>query len=114
MRKEAEKLGATILLKGSVDVISNGTRTRYNRTGNPGMTVGGTGDVLSGIAAGLMAMGIPPFAAASAGAFINGAAGDAVFEEKGFHIEPMDLIVKIPLIMEKALMGQLKSIRKPT
>ena len=109
VRKEAAKLGATILLKGSVDLVSDGDHTRYNWTGNPGMTVGGTGDVLSGVAAGFMAMGSKPFQAAVAGAFVNGAAGDAAFLEKGYHMEPMDLIRGIPKVIEDALAGRLRA-----
>ena len=106
---EASKLGATILLKGSVDVVSDGARTRYNWTGNPGMTVGGTGDVLSGVTAALMAMGSSPFEAAVAGAFINGAAGDAAYTEKGYHLLPMDLVERIPSVIEDALAGRMKA-----
>ncbi|MBS7620069.1 NAD(P)H-hydrate dehydratase, partial [Candidatus Bathyarchaeota archaeon] len=107
VQKEAEKMNATILLKGEVDIISDGHRTRYNWTGNPGMTVGGTGDVLSGIVVGFMAMGFDPFESSSAGAFINGVAGDEVFKEKGYHVLPTDLIDKIPKIIEDALSGKI-------
>jgi NAD(P)H-hydrate epimerase len=103
VQRQAKKLGAVILLKGSVDVISDGGVTRYNWTGNPGMTVGGTGDVLTGVTAGFMAMGATPFQSAVAGAFVNGAAGDRVYEEKGYHLLPEDLIEKIPLVIEDAL-----------
>lgn len=108
VRDEAATLGATILLKGSVDIVSDGTRTRYNWTGNPGMTVGGTGDVLSGVTSALMAMGSQPFEAAVAGAFINGAAGDAAYEEKGYHLAPTDLVERIPKIIENALAERMK------
>jgi hydroxyethylthiazole kinase-like uncharacterized protein yjeF len=100
VQKRARKLGATILLKGPVDVISDGERTKFNFTGNPGMTVGGTGDVLSGIVGGLLAMGADPFRAAAAGAFINGAAGDFVAAEKGYHMIPTDLLEYIPKVMD--------------
>ena len=109
VRREAARLGATILLKGSVDVMSDGAHVRYNWTGNPGMTVGGTGDVLSGVAAGFMAAGCQPFEAAVAGAFVNGAAGDAALLEKGYHLEPLDLVRRIPKVMEDALAGRLRS-----
>lgn len=112
VQKEASRLGATILLKGPVDVVSDGVRTRYNWTGNPGMTVGGTGDVLSGVAAGFMAMGSQPFEAAVAGAFINGAAGDAAYEEKGYHLLPTDLVDRIPRVIEDALAGRIKAAMK--
>jgi len=112
VQKEAAKLGGTILLKGRVDIISDGVRTRYNWTGNPGMTVGGTGDVLSGVTAGLMAMGSPPFEAAVAGAFVNGAAGDAAYEEKGYHLVPTDLVDRIPHVVEDALAGLMRAAEK--
>jgi NAD(P)H-hydrate epimerase len=99
VKKSARKLGATILLKGPTDIISNGADVKLNFTGNAGMTVGGTGDVLSGIAGGLLAMGADPFRAAAAGAFINGAAGDFVVENKGFHMIPTDLLDYIPKVM---------------
>ena len=63
------------------------------------MTVGGTGDVLSGIVAAFLAQQIDPFEAAVAGAFVNGAAGDFVFEEKGYHMVPTDLIQRIPQVL---------------
>jgi hydroxyethylthiazole kinase-like uncharacterized protein yjeF len=100
VQKMARKLGATILLKGPVDVISDGERTKFNFTGNAGMTVGGTGDVLSGVVGGLLAMGTDPFCAAVAGAFINGAAGDFVAVEKGYHMLPTDLLEWIPHVMD--------------
>jgi len=103
VEKAAKKLGAVVLLKGSVDVISDGKVTRYNWTGNPGMTVGGTGDVLTGLTGGYIAMGAEPFYAACASAFINGAAGDRVFEEKGYHILPEDLVEEIPYVVEGCL-----------
>lgn len=99
VEKLAKEVDAAVLLKGRVDVISDGQRTRLNWTGNPGMTVGGTGDVLSGIVASLMAQGCEPFDAAVAGAFINGAAGDFVYKENGFHLLPTDLIEQIPRVM---------------
>ena len=105
VQMEAAKLGATILLKGAVDVVSDGVRTRFNWTGNPGMTVGGTGDVLSGVTAAFMAMGYSPFEAAAAGAFINGASGDAAYNDKGYHLLPTDLIEHIPMVIEDALAG---------
>jgi NAD(P)H-hydrate epimerase len=99
VQKTAVELGATILLKGPVDIISNEKYFKLNFTGNPGMTVGGTGDVLSGIAGTFLAQGINPFEAAVAGAFVNGAAGDFVFEEKGYHMVATDLISWIPRVL---------------
>jgi NAD(P)H-hydrate epimerase len=103
VQKMAKKLGATILLKGPIDVISNETDIKFNFSGNPAMTVGGTGDVLSGIVGGLLAMGTNAFEAAVAGAFINGAAGDFVYIEKGNHIIPTDILEWIPRIIDNPL-----------
>jgi len=107
VRATAQELGATILLKGNVDIISDGKRVKLNFTGNPGMTVGGTGDVLSGIVGAFLAQKADPFEAAVAGAFINGAAGDFVKSEKGFHMVSTDLIDWIPRVMDNP-MGHLK------
>jgi hydroxyethylthiazole kinase-like uncharacterized protein yjeF len=99
VRKFASKSGAIVLLKGHTDIISDGASAKLNNTGNPGMTVGGTGDVLSGIIAGLMAQGVDSYRAAVAGAFINGAAGDLAEEKYGYHLTPTDLLEHIPKIM---------------
>jgi NAD(P)H-hydrate epimerase len=100
VKETAQELNATILLKGHVDVISDGKRVKLNFTGNPGMTVGGTGDVLSGVVAAFMAQGADPFEAAMAGAFINGAAGDFVQNEKGYHMVATDLLNWIPHVID--------------
>lgn len=97
---EASKLGVTILLKGHDDIISDGKRTKINLTGNPGMTVGGTGDVLSGIVATFLGWMISPFRAACAGAFVSGLAGDLAIKEKGYHIVATDIIERIGEIMK--------------
>lgn len=99
VRENASRLNSVILLKGSVDIISNGADTKFNWTGNPGMTTGGTGDVLAGIIGGLMAQGIDSFDAAVAGAFINGAAGDSVAAKVGYHIVATDLLNEIPVFL---------------
>ena len=64
-----------VLLKGPVDTISDGERVRFNRTGTPAMTVGGTGDVLAGVVGALLCR-LPPFEAAVAGVYANGLAGE--------------------------------------
>ncbi|MEM3577165.1 MAG: NAD(P)H-hydrate dehydratase [Candidatus Bathyarchaeia archaeon] len=99
VQRTSAELGAVILLKGPIDIISDEKRFKLNFTGNPGMTVGGTGDVLSGIVGAFLANSVNPFEAAVAGAFVNGAAGDFVLEEKGFHMVATDLIAKIPLVL---------------
>ena len=100
IQKTAKKLNATILVKGKVDIICDSNRAKLNFTGNAGMTVGGTGDVLSGIVGGLMAQNVDAFEAAVAGAFVNGAAGDFVANEIGFHMVATDIIDWIPRVFE--------------
>ena len=103
VKSMAAKSGAVLLLKGDTDVISDGQHVKLNRTGNPGMTVGGTGDVLSGIISGLLAQGIGAFRAAVAGAFISGAAGDLAAEEFGYHLTPTDILDRIPRVMDNPM-----------
>jgi len=100
VQKAARNLGAVILLKGHVDVISDGKRVKLNFTGNPGMTVGGTGDILSGVVGAFLSQGADPFEAAVAGAFINGAAGDFVLSDRGYHMVPTNLLEWIPRVMD--------------
>jgi hydroxyethylthiazole kinase-like uncharacterized protein yjeF len=107
IQKTAKKLNAVVLVKGKVDLICNAERAKLNFTGNAGMTVGGTGDVLSGIVGGLMALKVEAFDAAVAGAFVNGAAGDLVANEIGFHMVATDIIEWIPRVFEDP-MGHLK------
>lgn len=99
VQKTATELGAVVLLKGYVDIVSDERRFKLNFTGNPGMTVGGTGDVLSGIVGAFLAQKTDPFEATVAGTFVNGAAGDFVFEEKGYHMISTDLIKWIPSVL---------------
>ena len=98
---EAKKAGVTVLLKGPTDVISDGERTALNDTHTPAMTVGGTGDVLTGITAGLLAKRMPPFEAACAAAYINGAAGVEAVKQLGFHITASDVANQIANVMKK-------------
>ena len=94
----ADELGATLLVKGAHDVVSGGETTRVGRTGNPGMTVGGTGDVLAGIT-GALASGHDPVTAAGIAAFVNGRAGDLVVDDQGYGLLPTDLLDRIPEAM---------------
>ena len=103
VRSEAEKTDATVLLKGRVDIISDGVHVKLNRTGNAGMTVGGTGDVLAGVAAAYLAKGVAPFRAGVAAAFVNGAAGDLAARERGYHLLPTDLLEHLPQAMDNPM-----------
>ncbi len=100
VQKTAAELDAVILLKGQVDVVCDGKRVKLNFTGNPGMTVGGTGDVLSGVVGAFLAQKVDSFEAAVAGAFVNGAAGDFVAGEIGYHLVATDLIDWIPRVLD--------------
>jgi len=90
----------TVLLKGVIDIVSDGDEIRANRTGNAGMTVGGTGDVLAGLTGALFARCDSPLEAAACSAFINGAAGDLAFKEFGYGLLATDVIDYIPAVMK--------------
>jgi len=99
----AAKTNSIILLKGMDDLISNGERCVTNATGNAGMTSAGTGDVLSGIVAGLLSKGMTCFDAAALGAFISGKAGELAFGEKSYGLIATDVIDAIPKILKQYL-----------
>lgn len=92
----AKAHNCTILLKGWVDVISDGGTVKYNHVGNEGMTVGGTGDVLSGVTAALLAVDVPAFNAARMAVFLNGTAGTLSFEQKSYGMTATDVITRLP------------------
>ena len=96
VKEKAREIGGVILLKGPYDVISDGETWKYNRTGNRGMTTGGTGDVLAGLVGALLTLGNSPLRSASVGAFLNGLAGDMVKEELGENFTALELAKRIP------------------
>lgn len=96
----AKKYGAVVLLKGSQDIISDGNMTRRNKTGNPYMSVGGTGDVLCGIVGGLLAQKKDLMSAGCAGAFLCGLAGDIAAGSAGPSLLATDVIDCIPDAIE--------------
>ncbi|HLC84646.1 MAG TPA: NAD(P)H-hydrate dehydratase [Candidatus Nanoarchaeia archaeon] len=86
LKRIRAKLGDNVLLvKGPTDEIITKDKVFYNNTGNEGMTKAGTGDVLAGLIAGLVAQGVPLKEAAKAGAFINGTVGDLLLRKKGYY-----------------------------
>ncbi|MCW7071319.1 MAG: NAD(P)H-hydrate dehydratase [Methanophagales archaeon] len=96
--------GVVTLLKGATDIISDGVRVKLNRTGNAGMTVGGTGDVLAGLVGAFFAVPtVEGFKAATAAAFVNGAAGDLAFEQKGYGLLATDVVENIPKVLSLRL-----------
>jgi NAD(P)H-hydrate epimerase len=97
----ANELQATILLKGHVDVISNGMKTAINKTGSPYMTKGGLGDTLAGICGAYLARGIDTFTSACAAAFVNGKAGELAAKKFGESMLASDLIDEIPKVIKR-------------
>lgn len=100
VEKYAKQNQLTILLKGPTDIISNGEKTFLNPKKTPAMTVGGTGDVLSGITAAFLARNRNPLESASAAAFINGLAGKQVQRKLGLHMTASDLIDVLPSVLK--------------
>jgi len=92
VEKFAKENSLIVLLKGATDIISNGNKTFLNPKKTPAMTVGGTGDVLSGIIAGLLGRNRNAFESASAAAYINGLAGKMIQKKFGLHMVATDLI----------------------
>lgn len=96
-----EELGCTVLLKGHETCITDGTDGYINPTGNPGMAVGGSGDVLAGVITALLGAGLPPLEAAACGAWLHGAAGDRCAAELGqYGMLPTDMLSALPRLMK--------------
>lgn len=97
----AEDLGAIVLLKGHETVITDAEACYRNTTGNPGMAVGGSGDVLAGILVSLLGQGMNPLEAAAVGAWLHGAAGDISARELGqYGMLPTDMLNVLPRLMK--------------
>ena len=90
-----------LLLKGHRTCITDGTAAYCNETGNPGMAVGGSGDILAGMIVSLLGQGIAPLEAAACGAWLHGAAGDLCASELGqYGMIPTDMLNRIPRLMK--------------
>lgn len=97
----ARDLGCIVLLKGHKTCITDGKTCFLNRTGNPGMAVGGSGDVLAGIIVSLLGQHIAPLEAAAVGAWLHGAAGDLCAAELGqYGMLPTDMLQKLPRLLK--------------
>jgi len=103
VQKWAKKLGLTIILKGPIDIISDGDHVKLNNVHNEAMTVGGTGDVLSGVVGCLLSKNITPYNSARTAAFINGCAGNLAFEKKSYGLVATDIVEEIPNVLKKYL-----------
>lgn len=92
----AKKYHCTIVLKGPTDVIADPTgKIALNKTGNSGMTKGGTGDVLAGLIASLYTTN-EALTSAAAGTYINGAAGDELYKKVSSFYNAEDLVEQLP------------------
>ena len=100
VEENALKHGITVILKGSTDIVSDGKITYLCEKNTPAMTVGGTGDVLSGLVAGLLSTNRNSLESAAAASYICGLAGKEVQEKLGFHMTSMDLIDSLPSVMK--------------
>lgn len=99
--KMARDLGCIVLLKGHRTCITDGTQIYINQTGNPGMAVGGSGDVLAGVIAALLGQGIAPLEAAACGAWLHGQAGDLCAGELGqYGMLPTDMLGVLPRLLK--------------
>ena len=99
-RKTSIRLKCTIVLKGHEDIISNGKQISINKTGNPYMTKGATGDSLAGICGALLAMRISPFNSACAAALINGKAGEMASLKYGSGFLVREMVDLIPSVLK--------------
>lgn len=100
-KEMAADLNCIVLLKGSKTVITDGSSCYLNTTGNPGMAVGGCGDVLSGMIASLLGQGLSPLEAATCAAWIHGAAGDICASQIGqYGMLPSDMLQVLPRLMK--------------
>jgi len=110
IEETAIRWNTTLLVKGYIDIISNGKITKLNKTGHPGMTVGGTGDVLTGIVASILSVTDDSLLSASLGAYISGAAGERASKQFGDGLIASDIPNYIYPVIEKALNFKAKEV----
>ncbi len=106
-RGAAEETGAIVILKGHMTLVASGTAVFVNPTGNPGMATGGTGDVLTGLIAGLLAQGLDALDAAVLGVYLHGLAGDLAASRLGeMTLAANDLIEILPAALAEMKGGE--------
>lgn len=98
-KQAASKYHAVVLVKGHVDIITDGATTITNNSGSPYMTKGGFGDTLAGVCAALLARGVGMFEAAHAAAYINGRAGEMAARAKGEGVAASDIFDYLPRVI---------------
>lgn len=97
----ARNTGCILVLKGPGTVITDGQAAYINPTGNPGMAVGGSGDVLAGIIGAFLGQGMGALEAAACGVFVHGLAGDICAGEMGqYGMLPSDMIRVLPRLLK--------------
>ena len=97
----ARELGCIVLLKGHRTCITDGLDGYRNVTGNPGMAVGGSGDVLAGMITALLGQRIAPLEAAAAAAWLHGSAGDLCANKLGqYAMLPTDMLEELPRLLK--------------
>ena len=97
----ARGMGLTVVRKGYGTLITDGKAVYRNPTGNPGMAVGGSGDVLAGVITSLLGQGLPPLEAAACGAWLHGRAGDICAQSIGqYGMLPSDMLEVLPRLMK--------------
>ncbi len=97
----AQKFGAVIVLKGHQTLITDGTRIKLNRSRSAALATMGTGDVLSGIIGGFLAIGSDAFSAAIAGVYLHSKIGDMLYRRMGNHIIASDIVDSIPTALRR-------------
>lgn len=88
----AEQTGAIVVLKGASTIIYNNGKGWVNRTGNPYMATPGSGDVLTGLIAGLLAQGLSPLEAAKLGVYLHGKGGDLAILDQQSPLIASDIL----------------------
>jgi NAD(P)H-hydrate epimerase len=104
-RQVSSEYNMTTVLKGYRTIVASSLKIYVNDTGNPGMATAGSGDVLTGIIAGLRAQGLDDFESASLGVWLHGKAGDLAKEEKGeMSIIASDILENLNLAIRKLIL----------
>jgi len=99
--EQASRTRCTWVVKGEQDVVARGPIWKINDSGTSCMTVGGSGDCLTGIIGALLSRGNDPFRSAVAGVFVAGKAGELASEKRGCHLLPTDIAEEVPAVFRK-------------
>ncbi|OGD93511.1 NAD(P)H-hydrate dehydratase [Candidatus Curtissbacteria bacterium RIFCSPHIGHO2_01_FULL_41_44] len=100
-KQAADKYHCLVLVKGHVDIVTDGVSTMTNNSGSVYMTKGGFGDTLAGVLGALLARGVGIFEAACAAAYINGKAGEMAAQANGEGIVASDIFEYIPRVIQQ-------------